>query len=525
MFERLRALFRQPAPLAVERPGAPPEGPPEGAAAESVLGEFLTSIRERPNDEVAFLVLADWLEEMGGPNDALLGELIRVGWRANCLPSWDLRCLPLEIEEVNLSRRIGGGWFGPQLALLREQRVEHWFSAGLLYLSPPLQALRDLKTRFQSSWRWVGGLSLLVSGWLGLRELLTELEELAPGERILWLDLNQALPTSEFLLSAAALAELASSPALSSLSYLGPGEAIGDEGLSALLLSRHLARLSELDLAQGSLGHEGVAKLAACSTLPALRILNLEGNPILDIGARALASSPLLRGLERLLLGQTALGSDGVEALVGSSPLEKLSLLDLSSNHLGAPAAHALANTPYLPNLTALSLWGTDLDDRDVTILASSHLARLESLDLGANLIRDRGVRELATSPGFAGLISLNLTSNDVGARGTAILAAAHVLPKLEALGLAHNSIGNRGARALARSPLLARLRALDLSGNRIGEEGARALLEAPELERLAYLNLSDNELGEDLLAAFRTRLGERFEFEEEDDGMDDDTE
>jgi uncharacterized protein (TIGR02996 family) len=139
-------------------------------------------------------------------------------------------------------------------------------------------------------------------------------------------------------------------------------------------------------------------------------------------------------------------------------------------------------------------------------------LAKLATLDLSANAIRDPGAAALASSPHLAGLTALDLGGCEVHQEGAESLARARSLSGLRVLCLAGCQIRLAGLQALLRSAALDGLKALDVRGNHqcwvspnegelwitltetnVTNDGVRLLAESPESSRLESIDLSLN--------------------------------
>ena len=321
--------------------------------------------------------------------------------------------------------------------------------------------------------------------------------------RLTWLDLGD-----NHGLGLAAARALAQAPA-AALRFLGLSSTnIGVVGLRDLLHSSTLAGLTALQAA--SIGYYGVAgapaaDLAEAPLLYRLTSLDLGGFAAVG-GLSLLLRSPRLGRLTSLGLANCGLRDDGVRALADSPHLAGLAALDLSRNGVGPDGARELANSPDLADLTALRLGHNPLRDKGVRTLAESpYLTRLTVLDLGKNGIGGPGLHALAASPNLDGLTTLDLGDNFVGLDSVKALAASPHLGRLTSLRLDHNRVEPAAARVLAASPHLGRLTALHLDNNDLGDEGLRALLYSPHLTRLSELSVRFNNIGKagaDALAA-----------------------
>jgi uncharacterized protein (TIGR02996 family) len=93
------------------------------------------------------------------------------------------------------------------------------------------------------------------------------------------------------------------------------GKRLGEAGVARLVVSPHLARITELDLPGNQIGDAGVQALAGAPYLARLTTLSLGSNRIGEAGAQALADSPHLARLTYLDLRGNPLGDAGTQAL------------------------------------------------------------------------------------------------------------------------------------------------------------------------------------------------------------------
>ena len=180
------------------------------------------------------------------------------------------------------------------------------------------------------------------------------------------------------------------------------------------------------------------------------------------------------------------------EELFRRAPLRHVRL----SGIFGDPALRALAASSHLAKVRSLEFYYFRLDaPRLAALLASPHLGGLRALHLNGCVIGPDGARLLAGSPNLAGLTALRLRNGDIGPAGAGALAGSPHLARLEALDLTLNGIVDEGLTTLASSPRLANLTDLRVQANRIGRGGVEALAAARHW-RLARLSLGTNPLG-----------------------------
>jgi uncharacterized protein (TIGR02996 family) len=426
---------------------------------------LLKESKERPEDDTPRLILADWLEEHGGPR----GELVRIQCQLAGSGLQGGAREQLKLREAALLDRHRGEWLG-------------------------VLAEKGLRTEFRRG---------LIAVWGPARKLLSKrLASLPVTETLAWVAL-----LSLYDLNAQAMARLVASPHWTCLTQLDLGGhfyyadhltgqckvGMGPEGCVSLAGWPALSTLTDLVLHSQDIGAAGMAALAARSDLGRLRVLDLNRNNLRNEGAEALASCRSLSSLSALSLSQNRLQAEGIAALSQWQGLSKVTRLCLLANYPGAEGAAALAASPYLGSLTELDL-------------TAEQVGRLPAL--GPPEIGPEGARALSRATGLERLRTLRLSSNGVGPRGAEALADS-TLTALTELDLSDNQIGDEGVAALANSPALARLTSLDLRYNAITDRGARALVGSPWLSGLQGLSLVANrEIGSSVRAALQERFG-----------------
>jgi uncharacterized protein (TIGR02996 family) len=234
----------------------------------------------------------------------------------------------------------------------------------------------------------------------------------------------------------------------------------------------------------------------------------------------ALAACPFLARLTSLKLGGSfggAVGDDGVRTLVASPHLANLETLDLGGNQVTAAGVRAVAESPHLPALAVLDLSGDRYGrnpnpggDEGAAILAgSARLAGLRELRLERSEIGPAGAAALADSPHLRRLARLHLPGNPLGPRGGLALAGSRKLTELAVLNLAFARLDTAAAEALLTSRNLARLADIDLSANDVDPRGLRRAFAGKAGTRLRRLALGYGRLGAQgisLLAPLRLR-------------------
>jgi len=254
-------------------------------APDPQLLVFLREIKDRPDDDVPRLILADWLTDHGDPR----GEFVHLQVRRARLGEADPEADVLYRRERELLRRHALDWLGP----LADFASGWSFERGFVHLEVRGGLTRERLTKFcgcsptspaagRSSCdaiRWVEGVTMCSKqvsdlAMLGLTGILGEITRL----------------------------DLSSSPRRS----IGPLLRGTTTGLRALLLRNVY------------LSPEEIALLATARCLSGLRWLDLGGNRLDDHQARMLAASPTLRNLTRLDVRDNAFGVAGREALLAA---------------------------------------------------------------------------------------------------------------------------------------------------------------------------------------------------------------
>jgi uncharacterized protein (TIGR02996 family) len=289
---------------------------------ESELAGLLEAIRERPDEDLPRLALADWCMEQADPLLVARGEFLQ------------LRCRAAALEPVS-----------PQRAAL-DQRA------------------RQLREQHERA--WLGGLAEQVAGWDFERGLVV----VEVGAGFLWRGrLNRLLARPEWRWVIGVKGVLLNPPDLRRLARSSLAE-----------------QLTLLDLTDCEVGSAGADLLAGAKRLQRLTCLRLGYARIADEGAEALAESPVAGRLTTLALPACGIGPAGARALARSRFLARLATLDLSHNLLGLQGARAIAACRDLSNLSRLALNRCRLDDRAASVLAEAPaLERLAVLELAGN--------------------------------------------------------------------------------------------------------------------------------------------
>jgi uncharacterized protein (TIGR02996 family) len=426
---------------------------------------FLHDICEHPDDDGPRLVYADWLDEHGdSPRAAFI--------RAQCA---------LARMDPDDPRR-------PELL----QRERDWLNdAGAR--RPKLPKLAGVT--WGGSYRRGFVASATVRNLQTFRKHAAALFATTPVEDVTFHGLTPSTART-----------LAALPALARVRGLTVGPGAGADGLRAILLSPHLAKLARLDLSRQDAG-TAVVPILEVATLPDLTTLhlsfggfNLGGTGLGPAGTWALAEALHFPRLETLSLSGGAIG-DGAVALAATRGLSNLTTLNLSHNGITDAGATALATSPYLSRLATLDLGGNQIGAAGTAALVGSrHLPALRWLQLSSNpfgptqqaVAENWHAAQEVPPPGARPLV-LQLLHNQINDDGAALLAQWPALARLVILDLGYNPLGNAGAAALAASPHLANLTRLTLYNDPVELAGLWALAASPHLGRLSMLGMSKN--------------------------------
>lgn len=194
----------------------------------------------------------------------------------------------------------------------------------------------------------------------------------------------------------------------------------------------------------------------------------------LDV-ARALSEHAATRQLTHLALAGLELGDEAIATIIASSRVAQLESLDVSANVLG-PAAVAAFGRSNLARLELLDLSGNNFDARSIAVLFSQlrpngRLSAVRSLRLRACALDLDAARAIAEAEGLMHLAELELSYNALGDRGAGAIAASPFASKLHHLGLKRTELGALGLKALLASSSLAGASALDLRENGLALE------------------------------------------------------
>ena len=242
---------------------------------------FLAAIAAAPADDLARLIIADWLDEHG---DTARAEFIRL-----------------------------------QCAAGRGELVDH-------------ERSNELETAHRAE--WLGPLARIVYRAEFRRGFVEHATLPATAFLAHGTDLRRQAPLQGVTLLGAgrALAALLDGPLLIGLTALHlTGARLGDDGVRRLASSSALVDLSTLRLGDNLIGDGGVTAIARSGHLTALTTLVLRDNAIGDGGAWELGHSPALTRLVNLDVAGNEIGSAGIAALRSAKHLPAIVDLDVTN--------------------------------------------------------------------------------------------------------------------------------------------------------------------------------------------------
>ncbi|MEM8670506.1 MAG: TIGR02996 domain-containing protein [Planctomycetota bacterium] len=247
-----------------------------------------------------------------------------------------------------------------------------------------------------------------------------------------------------------------------------------------------------------------------------LRELTLNDTPYLDTEQiNVIAWSPVLVTIEKLHFGPCNLSADGIHTLLQSSHLGQLKSLDVSSNSIGNNGLEAIIGS--LTSLEALDVSEQEsysryeedpvIDESGIMSLVDwPGFRTLRSLNLSGNTIGSSGLHALLQTENCTGLKCLCLRDTDLSGASMEAFERAHGDLRLETLDLGENYLSNVGAGFLAHSNCLGELKTLNLDRCELDGMSGGRLADSPLFYSIRKLNLNDNPLGAAGLSAILER-------------------
>jgi uncharacterized protein (TIGR02996 family) len=429
-----------------------------GSLAKGFLADIVANI----DDDTPRLVYADWLTENGQDDRA---EFIRVQVERARLPAWDAAQVRLRLREQELLKLHEEEW----LAELPDIKGAKWegFRRGIVaeVKFASFEAMRESA----HACRAVAPVEAVTVRWPRRHEgeqspPIAELRELSLTGR----------PSRD-----SEVGWLADSPQLSTLHRL-TARGLWAHGLRRLVASPHMAGLKALCLPGNSLGNAGILALIRAASLSGLEELDLSGQGV----SEAYNDDPIIR-------------VRGMESLAGWTGLAGVRSLTLSKNELGRAGLRTLLRSKHTGALKELTLRGGRLDGQAMTAFRDALPGlQLETLDLGENVLKERGAEAIATAPCLRELKALRLDRCEIPLMGASLLAKkAPFFDSLRLLDVAHNHFGPLGLAALLeREP--PSLHTLRMRDNDLFDKGTALLAGSPASDTLLEVDLSQNGLG-----------------------------
>jgi uncharacterized protein (TIGR02996 family) len=419
--------------------------------ADPELSALLAACRACPADDLARLVLADYLEERNQPKRA---ELIRLQVELSH-PSSDIEHQRhLQRRKQELTKQHGAAWLGTDRFLSFDRGMIH-ARFDRIPLDLQIEYLQWLNSPYGD---WLESIEMRMAPdefvQLDIPDKLNGRIDLVMD--IVHLRRPNALEEFAFSSNATMLRGLQVSGSLrgwtfppanpldvSKLVSLVVNESevsAANSNIVAFVAGEKFSSLTKLDL--GRLTTNDLKKLCRSAHLRNLVSLNLAGSPIGDDGIEALCSSPMAETLRAVSFPNTKMGNRGLRALLkspiitrmhgqGHCGLESLTpmnptsgpKLNLKSNHISDEGIIALAECPHLSRFNELVLRENDIGDAGIIALAESpYVANLRFLDVWRNRITDRGAMALAASPYLVSIVDLSVKENRLTHKGVSAL-------------------------------------------------------------------------------------------------------
>lgn len=469
------------------------------------MGEkFVEQITANIDDDATRLVYSDWLDEQGETERA---EFIRVQVQRTGLPPWDRAQVGLRIREQELLKKHGETWLKemPEIPGVRWEGFRRGIVAEVAFVN--FDAMRTSA----HACRAIAPIEAVRVSWPRHRESAENAPPIA--------ELRELTLTGPRPMYTGAVSRFANSPQLATLRVLkASGLDVGE--LGQLAESPHLKNLRTLCLTSNGVGTAGVLSLTRAATLTSLETLDLTGpgyyesyydNPLIDLaGMEALADWKGLKSVRSLSLSGSDVRTEGLRRLLQSPHADGLRSLSLRSGRLDGAAMAEFTNANKTLKLETLDLGENVLTDSGAEHLAAAEcLSELKNLRLDRCEIPEVGAVHFAKTASFLeGLRILEAGHNHFGSPGLKALLERSSTT-LHSLGLRNNSLTNEDAALLAESPASNELLEIDLGANALTVGAAKSLGTTANLRRLLILRIGDNpKLGYRALAS--SPMGQR---------------
>ena len=436
----------------------------------TIKQNFLTDIREHPDDTTPRLIFADWLEEHGNDVERARAQFIRVQCELTRLAMDDPRRPRLEAQERALWQQYERRWLQADLPRCKANdrfltSLKAAYGRGFLErISGPLWTVRDhiatlLRTPVPPQTLQIqeNGIDEQAGEVTG-RFLLQTLEgDLIPHVR--HLDLSNNVSREMTMMTAEVTHHLVTSSRvrLSSLGLYDRGhssrrfvEQVAHTRKPQLIerlslemtgnqprtlehicnpdLFPHLAhlRLYDLDLRQSQ--PNALADPQCAHRIKSLVFSNMEYLQFALYTARA--AFPQLASLHFFRIRERARFSNLLRTFAQEASFEQLRELSIADTYLSTEDLETVLQAPWAKGLTGLKLSHNNQLRHGATALLTERLGEtnIDALDLRRCRLKDEDVLALACSPHVANIRRLWLADNGISLQGLhALLSSPHL--------------------------------------------------------------------------------------------------
>ncbi len=497
---------------------------------------FLQAVLDEPEDDLARLVYADWLDEQGDSR----GEFIRVQVELASLTPADETWRDLKNRETELLNQYLAEWFDGMRRVwsgFSQCKYQPFYAgkgscqlvrgfresarvrtrvflkhAAKIFAQMPLRKLHLFEQdhgeeefqRFAKS-PYLEKLTHLTFDWQGgvetqLRAILSHPH--SRNLRALEFSHANVAEIADPLRKAADCSQLRHL-AIRCASHHGIGEYQRHWPKSAKLLAEkcHFPQLESFQLVNYEVTVEYLRQLLNRATwIETVQKWDWSGHDFGDDGLKFLASLGISGHWTQLKLNaQTQPGRPqtagpftrtGMQVL-GKMDFTSLKVLEINGHRIGSGKLRSLLRNPTLSNLEELDLSNNPLNDSGAAVLAKSdHLAKLKTLRLKNCGLTEIGLMSLMNSKSLPELRCLYLDNNPPLNAAIHTLIESSMLSQLRTLSLnGIRRLSYAQFQRLGETEELAGLAELDLSGQPLLSSHLRVLAKSAHLEHLAHLH------------------------------------
>lgn len=450
--------------------------------------KFVEQINANIDDDTSRLVFSDWLDEQGETERA---EFIRVQVQLAGMPAWDPDQIGLRIREQELLKEHGEKWLKemPEIPGVRWEGFRRGIVAEVAFVN------YDAMRTSAHACRAIAPIEAARVSWPRRRE---SKENPPPIAELRELTLTGPRPMYD-----GEVKRFSNSPQLATLRVLKASGLDANE-LGHLAESPHLKKLRTLCLTSNGVGTAGILNLTQAATLTNLESLDVTGpgyyesyydNPLIDLaGMEALAEWKGLKSVRSLSLSGSDVRKEGLQKLLQSPHATGLKSLSLRCGRLDGAAMAEFTNANKKLKLETLDLGENVLSDSGAENLASAEcLSEIKNIRLDRCEIPEEGAIHFAqTAPFIEGLRILEAGHNHFGDAGLEALLERSS-KTLHTLGLRNNTLTKQGVSLLAESPSSNELIEIDLGENALTSLAGKALGATENLNGLLILRIGDN--------------------------------